>query len=678
MSVPPPAMQTTPPRESGPGKAQVLLFPDILREIFNHLQPGRYIPDEKGHSQLAIGRYTPKEDKTAAKRRSECRKALFMSAITCRALSDLALDVLWRALDDIRPLLRLLPTYKRPLPVIVSVVRSLVRSFVGPQTDIGILQVLQPNITPATWAKFESYASRVREIGYSTSIKEVHPSVWTFLTVKCEGSTLLPHLCRLEARGLSPDDLSPLFLLLSPSLRSLSLSFGRKSGEDVAAPEVIIITLQHATQVAPRVESFHISSHNRFSRNHLSKLQQFSKLTELSLGATFVFDETMVRQLSTTTSLRSLSIAIGHIQSSSLQDLADNFQSLNRLALRGDLTDLANFILAFSLPHLDALTLQANDCNKPQTFRPQFASICQHLAPSTSLTRIDLEFRSGMIVQRQETLLQYLEPLLSFPGMERCNLIFYNTAPSVCDEDLIRLGDAWPNLQYLNFKEFTTDNERYGQYSKYGHLWCNAPDIQHPTVLGLTELARRCPTLRYIHLVTADVSALPSVDAVSHLDHPMREMSFDHVHNAASSGQTRCAVAEVLDAAFPKLSISLSGGHRLLIGRPETGHQWRRILMLVRIMRRRRKHPDSETGDGAMQSLADLNVDGEVTESDPESDESVQDGAVDLDLEDSEDSEDTHDSSAESDQSEEVRSLYATVERTSSCLLIPLHSDGFR
>ena len=55
--------------------------------------------------------------------------------------------------------------------------------------------------------------------------------------------------------------------------------------------------------------------------------------------------------------------------------------------------------------------------------------------------------------------------------------------------------------------------------------------------------------------------------------------------------------------------------------------------MLVRTMRRRRKHPDSETGDGAMQSLADLNVDGEVTESDPGWDESVQDGAVDLDLE---------------------------------------------
>ena len=62
-----------------------------------------------------------------------------------------------------------------------------------------------------------------------------------------------------------------------------------------------------------------------------------------------------------------------------------------------------------------------------------------------------------------------------------------------------------------------------------------------------------------------------------------------------------------------------------------------------------------------------------VTESDSEWDESVKDGAIDLDAEESEDSEDMHDSSAESDQSEEVRSFYATAERTSSYLLIPLH-----
>ncbi|PIL33808.1 hypothetical protein GSI_04433 [Ganoderma sinense ZZ0214-1] len=597
------------------GKARVLSCPAVLTEIFNHLEPGRC---------------TPKERRTTStiEHLSACRRALLMSALTCRTLSDIALDVLWQVLNDIRPLLRLLPTYERPLPVIV----------------------LRSQIMPVTWARFQSYAARVREVGYSPKIKQVHPSVWTFLAVKYEGSPLLPRLCRLDAPDLSPDNLSPLLLLLSPSLRSLSLSFGEKSGSDVAAPEVIAVALQHATQAAPRVESFHISGHNSFTRKHLSILQRFAELTELSLGATFLFDQTMIRQLSTTTFLRTLAITIGQVQPSTLELLANNFQSLNRLTLRGDLNNLVNFILAFSLPHLDSLTLHMHDCNDPKAFSPRFASMCQHLGLPKSLKHIDLRFCSGMLVQRQETLSQYLEPLLLFPKVERCNLIFYNTAPSVCDEDLIRLGDAWPNLQHLNFEEFTTDNERYGRFSKYGHLWCNAPDIQHPTMVGLTELARRCPTLRYLHLVTADVGTLPAVDAVSTLDHPLEKMLFDHVHNAASSGEKRCAAAEVLDAAFPKLSISRSAGHRLLLGRPETRHQWRRILMLMRIMRRQRKHPKSDADEGAGQSLADLNVDRELTDSDPEEDAFEEDGAMDLDSDSAANSE----GSQESDGSEEV------------------------
>ncbi|KAI1788341.1 hypothetical protein LXA43DRAFT_1025925 [Ganoderma leucocontextum] len=599
-------------------QAHVLLCPDILMEILNHLQPGRCD--------------TPQDKKITIKRFA-CRRALLASALTCRTLSDLALAVLWRALDDIRPLLRLLPSYKQHRPTIV----------------------LKSEIARETWTKFRSYATRVREIRHSPPYA-VHPSVWTFLALKCEGSPLLPRLYHLDAHDISPDDLSPLFLLLSPSLRSLSLSFGQKSRSDVAAPEVVLLAVQHIAQVAPRVESFHISGHHRFTRKHLSTLQKFAGLTELSLGPNFLLDRNMLRQLSTTTSLDALTITIGHMNSSSLESLSDNFQSLYRLTLRGDLDDLVTFILAFRLPRLGAFTIQVNDCDGPKTFGPRFASICQHPGIPKSLTRVGCEFCSGMIVQRQETLMQYLEPLLSFPKVEHCNLIFHNTAPSVCDEDLIQLGDAWPNLQYLNVTEFTTSSERYGRYSKYGHLWCNTPDIQHPTVLGLTELARRCPMLRYLHLVTADASALPQVDAVSRLDHPIQEMLFDHVHNAASSSEKRCAVAEVLDVAFPKLSISLSAGCRLLRGRPESRHQWRRILMLVRVMRRRRKHPTSDSGDSAaMQSLADLDVDGEVTDSDRGwSPDNFKDKAMDSDSasEDSEDSEDSHDSNAESDSQE--------------------------
>ena len=81
-------------------QAPVLLCPDILMEILNHLEPGRR---------------TPQDNKKTRERRAASRGALLASALTCRTLLDPALDALWKALDDAQPLLRLLAVHNRPL-----------------------------------------------------------------------------------------------------------------------------------------------------------------------------------------------------------------------------------------------------------------------------------------------------------------------------------------------------------------------------------------------------------------------------------------------------------------------------------------------------------------------------------------------------------------------------------
>ena len=65
--------------------------------IFDHLAPG-------------ISQW--EESEKADNSREQCRKALAASAATARVLSSRALDVLWQELDDIHPLLQLLPEYK--------------------------------------------------------------------------------------------------------------------------------------------------------------------------------------------------------------------------------------------------------------------------------------------------------------------------------------------------------------------------------------------------------------------------------------------------------------------------------------------------------------------------------------------------------------------------------------
>ena len=88
------------PRAHVQSQAPVLLCPDILMEILNHLEPGRRTPQEK---------------KPTRERRAATRGALLASALTCRTLLDPALDALWKALDDAQPLLRLLAVHNRPL-----------------------------------------------------------------------------------------------------------------------------------------------------------------------------------------------------------------------------------------------------------------------------------------------------------------------------------------------------------------------------------------------------------------------------------------------------------------------------------------------------------------------------------------------------------------------------------
>ena len=78
-------------------------YSDVLAMIFDHLAPDR--PD--GCQQTEDMRHI-------------CRKALALSAVTCSTLSHHALNVLWRELDDICPLLKVLPSYDSVGGVYVS------------------------------------------------------------------------------------------------------------------------------------------------------------------------------------------------------------------------------------------------------------------------------------------------------------------------------------------------------------------------------------------------------------------------------------------------------------------------------------------------------------------------------------------------------------------------------
>ncbi|KAL1945284.1 hypothetical protein VTO73DRAFT_2135 [Trametes versicolor] len=180
-----PVPNTSPVSASG----QVLGSPELLSAILDVLNPGRSTEDD-----------TDEEFDL----RTTNKAALAACARVSRHFSQHALDVLWFSLDEnILTLLRILPS---------------TRSYRGPGW-YGM--IITGDITPAEWARFCSYAVRVREISYSPP--GVDPLIWTILARICQGEPLFPRLRLIVAWDVTEHDVPALVSLLSPSLRNFSL-----------------------------------------------------------------------------------------------------------------------------------------------------------------------------------------------------------------------------------------------------------------------------------------------------------------------------------------------------------------------------------------------------------------------------------------------------------------------
>ncbi|EED78514.1 predicted protein [Postia placenta Mad-698-R] len=135
---------------------------DIIREILEHLLPVK----PKSYSALGIRVGMPgRINANITREQRAAIKQLARAARVCKSFRDPALDLLWKTLEDIHDLLRVLPA---------------VQSKVGSQ-DLEYLSLCD-EVTQEDWARFQHYARRVR---YARRINLDHTQ-----------ASLVPHLFR--------------------------------------------------------------------------------------------------------------------------------------------------------------------------------------------------------------------------------------------------------------------------------------------------------------------------------------------------------------------------------------------------------------------------------------------------------------------------------------------------
>ncbi|KAI0778421.1 hypothetical protein BD413DRAFT_630902 [Trametes elegans] len=138
------------------------------------------------------------------------RRSVSRLARTCKAFKEPALNVLWRDLDSLTPLLGLFPS---------TILRRARRPGLG----------LTKPPEKQDWARVLAYGERVRSIAYVESSGNVHPSILPLLDEHKPAAHLLPGLTALTWKVESAASLERCRMFLGPRVESVVLEVGARS-----------------------------------------------------------------------------------------------------------------------------------------------------------------------------------------------------------------------------------------------------------------------------------------------------------------------------------------------------------------------------------------------------------------------------------------------------------------
>ncbi|OBZ65927.1 hypothetical protein A0H81_14088 [Grifola frondosa] len=490
---------------------------DVLREIFLQLSPP--IPD--------LDRWDSKLDEATGvltgDGRAE-RQALARSARVCRMFADPALDALWRRLEGFVPLLELISCFQAA--------RQYDSDYEDEEEDDGEdiamgHQVLAGEITTDDWARFQSYARRVRKLSYVTRTAP-DPAALFYLYRYNHGKPLLPLLKELRWRPNSPSDTSAL-LLVPEHLIRLRIEFGgflsntqRKSRS--TRDHSIEMLLRSLHSQVPLVKDLELTGW--FNVLSLLPVAAFSHLRKMDVRD-IDLDMRVLRALSALPCLAELtaSVSIGPGEYSH----CSGFPSLHFLTLNGRASSIARLFTAIS-PPLESLYITSSSTHPAsylacfELMRTKFSSL-RHLCVA-ALGRCNTEVR----------LTELILPLLALHKLEHVLFRSRFTRIAMPDADMELMAGGWRALKLLMLSFVP---------------WDTLPSVQ-----ALAHFARCCPQLSIAMLPALDVRAPLPAEPFPAYEHGLHRLHITEPLEIADP----VPIARFIDAIFPQLDPTVPPG----------------------------------------------------------------------------------------------------------------------
>ncbi|TBU45657.1 hypothetical protein BD309DRAFT_955635 [Dichomitus squalens] len=460
---------------------------------------------------LVISCLTPEIEDRAPQWKQERRernKALARFACVCKSFRLPALQMLWRRLESMLPLLRLF-----------SALRHVEAEDGDNEVD---LHVLSGEILPHEWERFLVYAQYVRTVdsasrpvGFAAQTR-IAPSVWSHMGRLACGNPLLPNLQELGWVVPSPQ-CTGILPFLSPTIAQLNIVCFGIDGDaaadiehewNVALQAILPTVFSVACQITrltmttgqidyftPHLASLRFLRYFRATRVNIRTLRILAALEDLQELHVGNFDTADEAVISFSGFLRLRTLIISEHPSSSSVYNAFSSQELTKL-----------YVLEYPGEYRHAL--------------PETCEIWAHRFPSLQVLCFYISRHSGDDASQVRPLRDAITPLFALSDLRTVGLATWHTMFSIDDSDMAACSQAWHRLEALRLSfPFGTSDARMDSNT------C-------PTPSSLLAFAKKCPELKELRIRRLKVNRDNLLDLntlTSHWSHGLRYLDVEHV-----------------------------------------------------------------------------------------------------------------------------------------------------
>ncbi|KAG1752886.1 hypothetical protein EDB19DRAFT_1670362 [Suillus lakei] len=403
------------------------------------------------------------------------RRSLPALASTCHAFKHPALNALWRDLQSVKPLVRCLPSH-----------------LFGGLRGVELREPLDDGM----WDTLFKYTSRVHSITVPQS-DVLEPLCLVMLSCPSAPASLFPNLRKLtwHAYGTRP---AAEFLRMAfvPSLVELDI--------DISSPSSAFFSaLSSLGKSCPHLQNMTVNVQNDFRTEDLMAemspfvtrpISQLHRLQILSVCGIRVQGMEHFVELRALQSL-SLDLTTSSAWDTKSHLLFPGFHDLTLLNLStGAVEQASNFLSSLQVVSSKEIKVDFIDgpyesIGSKSTAISQFFAVVQERCDNDKLEFVSLD---GVYSEQAHIRRSVFAPLYACHNLTR--LLITNVCDiSMSDKELCQLATAWPKLQVLQIKCYTTDKTAV------------------PTFHGLTSLLWRCPALTSLALVI-DTTKLGGID----------------------------------------------------------------------------------------------------------------------------------------------------------------------